>query len=137
MSSNIHATAIKINNKGVLFLGKSGSGKSDLSLRMIIEHNAKIIADDRVIVKNIKEKLIASAPTNLKGLIEIRGIGIINLDYVSQSKIDLVVNLISDKIERLPENRYYSIENLMLPLIELNPFEASAPAKLLAALSLL
>ena len=133
MSSNIHATAIKINNKGVLFLGKSGSGKSDLSLRMIIEHNAKIIADDRVIVKNI----IASAPTNLKGLIEIRGIGIINLDYVSQSKIDLVVNLISDKIERLPENRYYSIENLMLPLIELNPFEASAPAKLLAALSLL
>lgn len=137
MSSNIHATAIKINNKGVLFLGKSGSGKSDLSLRMIVEHNAKIIADDRVIVENIKEKLIASAPSNLKGLIEVRGIGIINLDCVSQFKIDMVVNLISDKIERLPENRYYSIENLTLPLIELNPFEASAPAKLLIALSLL
>ncbi|MBE6443997.1 MAG: hypothetical protein E7020_04955 [Alphaproteobacteria bacterium] len=137
MSSNIHATAIKIKNKGVLFIGKSGSGKSDLSLRLIVENKAKIIADDRVIVRNIREKLIASAPINLRGLMEVRGIGIVNLDFISEAQIDLVVGLTLDKIERLPENKYYSIENLKLPFIELNPFEASASAKLLTAISLL
>ena len=39
---NIYATLVNIGDKGVLIRGKSGSGKSDLALRLIYEKNAKI-----------------------------------------------------------------------------------------------
>ena len=55
---NIHATLISYKNKGILLTGKSGSGKSDLALRMIINNKAKLVADDRVILENIGNKLI-------------------------------------------------------------------------------
>ena len=135
--SNIHATCISINKKGVLFLGKSGSGKSDMALRLIASQRAKLVADDRVEVWAQKKRLKAKAPAQIRGLLEIRNVGIVKVKALSSVFIDLVVELTDDKLERMPKESFYEIENIKIPLIQLNPFEFSAPAKVLGALRLL
>ncbi len=137
MMENIHATCVSLNGKGILFLGKSGAGKSDLALRLITMFKAELVADDRVDIETTPQGLKASAPQNLKGLLEVRGVGIISLPVKPEIQISLAVELTEEKIERLPEESFYSLCGKKVPFIKLNPFEASAPAKVLAALSLL
>ena len=137
MSVNIHASCVCIKNKGILFLGDSGSGKSDISLRLIADYKATLIGDDRIDIIAKGNNIIASAPKNLSGLLEVRGIGIIKVKTKRKNKIDLAVFLTQDKIERMPEPLYYELLDKKIPLININPFEASATAKILAALSLL
>ena len=137
MSNNIYASAVCIKDRGVLFLGDSGSGKSDISLRMIANHGAKLISDDRVDVQNINNHLIASAPKYIQGLLEVRGVGIIDIHTISQSEINLVVQLTTSSIDRMPKNSTFEIEGVAIPFIKINPFEASSTAKVLAALRLL
>ena len=137
MSQNIYATCVSIKRKGVLFLGKSGSGKSDIALRLIASQQAKLVADDRVDVLRQNNRLKATAPKKIKNLLEVRHIGIIELKAVSSVFINLVVELTNEPLERMPENLFYEIEGIKIPLIRLNSFENSAPAKVLAALRLL
>ena len=134
---NIHATCIKVLDKGVLFLGDSGAGKSDLALRMITSFGASLIADDRTELNFSGDSIIASAPANLKGLLEVRGVGIVKFPSADSASVCLAVKLTTEPLERLPEKSFYQIDSISLPQIKLNPFEASAPAKILAALSLL
>ena len=134
---NIHASCISLGGRGILFLGDSGAGKSDLSLRMITSFDAKLVADDRVDIKITNDKVIAAAPDILKGLLEVRGVGIISLPPQDSVEVNLVVNLTTAQLERLPEKSFYEIAGVSLPQISLNPFEISAPAKVLAAISLL
>lgn len=137
MTDNIHATCINILGKGVLILGASGSGKSDLALRLIASHQAKLVADDRVEVEASLQGIIAAPPPTLKGLLEVRGVGIIKLKALPQTPLHLVVELTSEPLERMPVPLFYELCGINLPLLRLNPFELSAPAKILAALSLL
>lgn len=137
MSLNIHAACIDIKNKGVLFLGASGSGKSDMALRLIAGYQAKLVADDRVDISLIQGKIVASAPVVLKGLLEVRGIGLVKIKPQPQTTIDLVVELTSSGLERMPAAAFYELCGIKLPLVKINPFEISAPDKVLAALSLL
>jgi len=137
MVQNIHATAIKIKSKTILLIGDSGSGKSDIALRLIAEHNAKLISDDRVDVANIKGRLRATAPKTIKNLIEVRGVGIIKVSCCTKGFVDMVVKMTSAPLIRMPSPSSICISGVDLPLLELNPFEASATAKLLAALRLL
>lgn len=138
MGTNIHASCVDLSGQGILLFGPSGSGKSDLSLRLIMEFGAKLVADDRtnLIIKD--NELIASAPTILEGLIEVRGIGIINLPFCKQSKIKLAINLVSDKetVERLPKEDFFEFKNKKIRCFNLNGKEASAPSKILSALTL-
>ncbi len=136
---NIHATCVVLQNFGVLLLGKSGAGKSDLALRLIADRGARLVADDRVDITAKDGKIQASAPQILQGLLEVRGVGIIKTDFVPSAEIKLVVELVSSStnIERMPESSFYQIQDVSIPKICLNPFEISATAKILAALSLL
>jgi serine kinase of HPr protein (carbohydrate metabolism regulator) len=136
---NIHATCVVLQNFGVLLLGKSGAGKSDLALRLIADRGACLVADDRVDITVKDGKIQASAPQILQGLLEVRGVGIIKTDFVPSAEIKLVVELVSSStnIERMPEPSLYQIQDVSIPKICLNPFEISATAKILAALSLL
>lgn len=92
----IHATLVDFNGKGILLRGKSKSGKSDLALRLIARKGAKLVADDMVILRSEKGYVIGQAPENLRGLLEVRGIGIIRLPYVTESRIYLLADLIDD-----------------------------------------
>jgi len=73
----LHATAVAFEGKGVLITGRSGSGKSSLALQlMAIGHT--LIADDQTDVTRHADRLWASAPPSIKGMIEARGVGILH-----------------------------------------------------------
>lgn len=132
---NIHATCVNINGKGVLLLGKSGSGKSDLALRLIMDKGAVLVADDRVDICNRNNSLFASAPVVLQSLLEVRGIGICRFDAMAETAVNIVVRLVENKseIERMPKAETTELAGVVLPLIKLFPFEASAADKVLLA----
>jgi HPr kinase/phosphorylase len=131
----VHATCIAIDGHGILLRGPSGSGKSDLALRAI-DRGARLVADDRVVLTRRGENVVASAPSSLHGLIEIRGLGIMRMDAVAEAPVMLVADMVGPGvIERLPERRRCEIEAASVPLIAVSPFEASAPAKLRLALA--
>jgi serine kinase of HPr protein (carbohydrate metabolism regulator) len=114
----------------VLILGASGAGKSDFALRLIAR-GCKLVADDQVMLKRSKDRVIASSPSNTKGLLEVRGIGIFKISSAKSSAIKLVVQLTSaSKIERLPDAQTHTLLGVALPLLRLNPFEQSAVDKL-------
>lgn len=135
-TANIHATCVAIGTSGVLLLGKSGAGKSDLALRLIMNKNAVLIADDRVDLSAGQEGLTAAVPENLAGLLEVRGVGIVSVPYRNTVNLKLAVQLETElkKIERLPEEEYYTFGEKSVPLLKLYPFENSAPDKIVIKL---
>ena len=101
---NIHATCIALNNRGILLTGASGSGKSDLALRMILEKGAVLVADDRTDIRRGANRPVASCPETIKGLLEVRGVGIVTPPAQAETEVFLVAELVSSlaEIERLP-----------------------------------
>lgn len=142
----IHGTCLAIGGEGVLLVGKPGSGKSDLALRLIDQsgtglsgqlREGRLVADDQVVVRRAGDGLVASAPPALKGKLEIRGLGIAELAVVAETRLRLAVRLTpSAEIERLPDlvRARMDILGVALPLILLDPGNASATARLRAAL---
>jgi serine kinase of HPr protein (carbohydrate metabolism regulator) len=133
----VHATAVAIGGRAVLLRGPSGSGKSDLALRLI-DAGARLVADDRSELRRDGDALMIRAPATIAGLIEARGIGIVRVESLPTAPLSLIVDLVAaEAVERLPEPRCETILGLSIPLIALAPFEASAPAKLRLALDAL
>jgi HPr kinase/phosphorylase len=128
-----HATAIAITDYGILLVGPSGSGKSDLALRLI-DRGAKLVSDDAVAVAAVNSRPVLSAAPNIEGLIEIRGVGICAVQSVASAPLRLVVTL-SDEVERLPEDGLAAeICGYNVPTVNLAAFEASAALKVEYAL---
>ncbi|OAN50263.1 serine/threonine protein kinase [Paramagnetospirillum marisnigri] len=125
----VHATSVEIDGQGVLIRGPSGSGKSDLALRLM-DGGAQLIADDQTELSRQGSRVVARAPETIAGLLEVRGLGIVRVTHRSWAPLALVVDLTSDeRIERLPEPSYAEYLGLTLPRMELDPFRASASAK--------
>lgn len=130
----LHATAIALDGQGLLLLGPSGGGKSDLALRLI-DQGAVLVADDQVEVVLDGGQAFAQPPPAIKGLIEARGVGILKLPYLDRAPLVLAVMLAqAADIERLPEPESWQGPGFALPLLRLDPFQASTPAKLRLAL---
>src|SRR5882757_3028333 len=122
--ATIHATCVALDGRGVLLRGPSGSGKSDLALRLI-DAGARLVADDQTELRRQGDTIFARAPATIAGLIEVRGVGIIRLEPVAEAPITLVVDLVSPEIiERLPAHRNEPVLGLNLPVIAIAPFEA-------------
>ena len=85
----VHASFVLWRNKGILFRGKSGSGKSELALKFIENKGAVLVADDVVALKVCENRLIGEAPQNIKGLLEIRNVGISHYEFVDKADLDL------------------------------------------------
>lgn len=135
--TNIHATCVSINSAGILLLGKSGSGKSDLALRLIMNKGAILVADDRTDIFPQEGKIFAGSPENIMGLLEVRGIGIVKMPFTQNIEVKLVVELAVNlkDVERMPELQEYEILGCSIPLIKLYPFEASAADKVVIKLN--
>jgi len=132
----IHATCVSIGGKGVLIAGKSGSGKSDLALRLI-DAGAMLVSDDRTVLSLLDGALMASPPPQIAGMIEVRGLGILRVPYDSSVNVTLHVRLVdeTEKPERLPEEENIVLMGLAVRSIGLHAQEASAAAKVRAFLS--
>ena len=106
----IHASAIKYNKCGILIRGESGAGKSTLA--SLLMNNAKerglktiLISDDIVEINRRKDKIIASAPENIFGLMEIRGFGVIKIEAIQSAPIECVLDIVeAAKLKRMPED---------------------------------
>jgi serine kinase of HPr protein (carbohydrate metabolism regulator) len=129
----IHGTCVALDGVAVLLRGPSDNGKSDLALRLI-DGGARLIADDQTLVETRGGRLVASAPETIAGKMEVRGIGIVTVETEESGILGLVVDLAPDPPERMPEPETVEILDIALPLLRLNPFEASAAAKLRLAL---
>ena len=117
----------------VLLRGPSGSGKSDLALRLI-DQGWRLVADDQTRLAAVGANLIASAPTELAGRMEVRGLGLLPTASLPRARLCLIVDLVSaDQIERLPEITHEKLLGVPLRRLALYPFEASATAKLCLA----
>jgi serine kinase of HPr protein (carbohydrate metabolism regulator) len=126
----LHGTAIAIGRQGVLLRGPSGSGKSDLALRLI-DQGAKLIADDLVMIERRGGSLVLSGPSRLHGRMEVRGLGIVRLPAVSRARLALVVDLVGPQaVERLPDSKPVTLVGIKVKSLKLWAFEASAAAKL-------
>jgi HPr kinase/phosphorylase len=128
---NLHATCIAFDGDGVLLTGASGSGKSDLALRAL-ETGACLVADDRTeLTRGDDGRLIAQAPPQLAGLIEVRGLGILRWPHLAEAALRLVVALVPpEQVPRLPCEGVADHLGVVLPRLLLTPFEASAVTKL-------
>lgn len=132
-AETVHASTVAIDGRAVLITGPSGAGKSDLALRLL-DRGFALVSDDQTIVRKDGGRLLASAPPNIAGKLEIRGIGIVDMERIDNVPVALLVELTSD-IERLPDDsRERPILGVKLPLISIDAMTASAPSKVALAL---
>jgi serine kinase of HPr protein (carbohydrate metabolism regulator) len=143
-ADTLHGTAIAIGASAALITGKSGAGKSDLALRCLatspsplIPVQAHLVADDRVLVSAVDGRLRAEVPESIAGKLEVRGMGIVEVPFLNTADLVLIVELVAPgAVQRLPDPPpRREVLGHSLPLLQLCPFEASAPLKLLLALT--
>jgi serine kinase of HPr protein (carbohydrate metabolism regulator) len=130
----VHATSVAIAGRAVLLMGPSGSGKSDLALRLI-DRGAALVSDDYTALRLSGSALIASAPETIAGMLEVRHIGIVQLDRAMNVPVALVVRL-GDRPERMPDDvPLIDLLGVALPCVALAGLEPSAPIKVEYALA--
>ena len=133
-AETLHASTVAINGRAVLLTGPSGSGKSDLALRLL-DRGFTLVSDDQTIVRKDSDRLVASAPPNIAGKLEIRGIGVVEMERVDNVPVALIVELTSSDIQRLPDDsRERPILGVKLPLVTVDALTASAASKVALAL---
>ena len=128
----VHASCIAIGGRAVLISGRSGSGKSDLALRLI-DRGAGLVSDDYTALEPQAGWLLASAPERIAGKLEIRGIGIVDLNPLADVPVALLVDL-DLAPERMPDSATRPLSGIKIPVIGLAALEASAPIKVESAL---
>lgn len=150
MPVNIHASCVLLGEAGthmhadaragILLLGQSGSGKSQLALRLI-ERGAILVSDDRTELHSNSDVLVAQTPRNLAGLLEVRGMGVVELPFAPQAQIALAVLLQDEFPERYPEREDFQPPEQLRhpverrpPLIRLGSRELAGPAKIISAI---
>ena len=132
--NRVHASCVAIGGRAVLIEGPSGSGKSDLALRLI-DRGALLVSDDYTELTMCDGMLIASAPTTIAGQIEVRGIGVLTLPSAPPGPVAMLVR--AGTPERMPEPQSCVMAGVIVPMIVLPLTEPSAPLKVELALKTL
>lgn len=145
----VHGTAVAVGGRAALIRGPSGSGKSDLALRCIFKapnamtrEQALLVSDDYVELRTVQDgdgaqQLRISAPDQLRDKLEVRGLGIAPVACVQDASLVLIVDLVArGDVERFPSPiPTETLRGVALPCIQIHAFDASAPEKLLLALT--
>jgi serine kinase of HPr protein (carbohydrate metabolism regulator) len=130
----IHATCVSIQDRGLLLIGPSGSGKSDLALRLI-DRGAVLVSDDYTQLSQDGAAILASAPATISGKMEVRGLGLVEMETRSKVRICLIIQL-DQSVDRMPlPGETMPLLHVELPVIRLKALEPSAPIKAEMALT--
>jgi len=126
----VHGTLVDLYGLGVLIIGDSGLGKSESALELITRGH-RLVADDAVEIRLVEDQLFGTAPPLTRHLLEVRGIGIVNIREMfgigsvrDDIRLDQVVRLIrlesGAPCERLGmDTRRWEILGTALPLVEI------------------
>lgn len=120
--------------RGVLIEGPSGSGKSDLALRLLAA-GWTLVADDRVLVWSSGGRLYGRSPDALRDLMEIRGLGVVPQPALPFAEIVAIVQAVPSP-ERMPEVSHRVLADVTVPVLALNLLEPAAAPKLARAFDL-
>jgi len=132
-AETLHASTVAKDGRAILITGPSGSGKSDLTLRLL-DRGFTLVSDDQTIVKKIGDRLVATPPPTIAGKLEVRGIGIVDVERVDNVPVALIVEL-TGEIRRLPDDsRERPILGVKVPLVNIDAMTASASSKVALAL---
>lgn len=140
-TTSLHAALVEMYSSGVLILGESGIGKSEVTLELIKKgHN--LVSDDRVNISSIRGKLYGEAPELLVGMMEVRGIGIVDVTrmfgintLVKRTEISFAIKLVkfdpSDQTERIGKKvQYLEILNQKIPMLTIPVYAGRSVAEL-------
>ncbi|AJD50193.1 HPr Serine kinase C-terminal domain-containing protein [Thalassospira xiamenensis M-5 = DSM 17429] len=136
--TQIHANCVALGPHAILLRGPSGSGKSNLALRLV-RAGGRLVSDDRTDLVAHEGKLIASAPIQIARLCEVRGIGIVRgLAHQAAGDVRVLFDLVADPagVERMPEPRSETFCGISIPSWKIWPFDMAVDAKIEVALSL-
>jgi HPr kinase/phosphorylase len=135
---SVHGTSLVVKGVGVLLRGPSGSGKSDLALRLI-DAGAELVADDQTALNFENGHLIMTSQAMIEGLLEVRGVGILPAPSTAKARLGLVIDLVPrlSDIERMPDKQFCEFLGVRVRLLRLFPFMASAAAKVRMAVDAL
>ncbi len=124
----LHATCVAIDGRGVLLSGRSGSGKSDLALRLI-DRGARLVADDATLVVRAAGGLSARSPDTIRDRMEVRGLGIVAVEALDGAPVALLVDLDAPGERLPPADERRRVAGVAVPVLRLDPRAASAPIK--------
>ena len=132
-AETLHCSTVAKDGRAVLITGPSGSGKSDLTLRLL-DREFTLVSDDQTIIKKHGDRLIASAPPTIAGKLEIRGIGIVDMERLENAPVALLVELTGEFARMPDDSRERPILGVRLPLVSIDAMAASAPSQVELAL---
>ncbi|EBA06257.1 HPr kinase/phosphorylase [Sagittula stellata] len=113
--TTVHASSVAVAGRGLLIRGRSGAGKSSLALELM-SRGATLVADDRTVVSLRDGQLWLDVPDAIRGMIEARGLGILNAQSAPAS-LAIVVDLDIEETERLPPVRTSTMLGMEVPLL--------------------
>jgi HPr kinase/phosphorylase len=141
----MHGTCVALGRSAALLRGPSGSGKSDLALRFLFLARRgpaaleppTLVADDQVRIRREGDRLLVEAPATLRGKLEVRGLGIVDMKSAADAELVLVADLVAaGEVDRMPgANAKVSLLGVDVAAIRLAAAEPSAPIKLALALA--
>lgn len=129
LATYIHSTSVDIHGSGIMILGKPGMGKSSLALQLI-DRGAHLVADDQTQLSYDKEKLVLQPPERLKGMLEVRGVGLCYFSFRKQTSLKLCVEICEeDMLERLPDPLFKEYYEIKVPLLRIKKDDPLGPIK--------
>lgn len=131
----VHATCVALPDPadpagwaGVLIRGPSGVGKSDLAVRLI-DAGARLVADDRVELVRDGTGVRARPPSPIAGLLELRGVGVVQVREIEEAWLRLVIDPAGPDDERVPEPALETLEGVAVAKARTDYAAASAAAR--------
>ena len=118
----LQASALAIGGRALLIEGPPGSGKSSLALALL-DRGAGLIGDDAVTLCADGDRLIASPPPNIAGLLEVRGVGLVQYPLAPPAPVALILMLGSPPAARLPDTPLPArhLEGIAVPVLAFDP----------------